>query len=226
MMIAQAEWQADSRGSALCPLCGSEAGRPYHHDGRREYLQCGCCQLVFVPEQYFLSTADEKTHYDLHENHSADTRYRQFLSRLADPLLQVLPSGARGLDFGCGPGPTLSQMLAEAGFPTEIYDPYYAPQTDVWNQRFDFITASEVVEHLHRPLFELERLWSVLNPGGYLGIMTKRVSNPAAFARWHYIRDPTHVAFFSDATFQWLSQHWSASLEIHSADVVLMRKKG
>jgi len=47
---------------------------------------------------------------------SADPRYRRFLARLAEPLIAHLPKGARGLDFGCGPGPTLSLMLREAGF--------------------------------------------------------------------------------------------------------------
>ena len=59
--------------------------------------------------------------------------------------------------------------------------------------------------------------------------MTKRVRDPDAFKAWHYIADPTHVCFFSDATFHWLSGRWSlmgtpASLVIAGNDVVLIEK--
>jgi 2-polyprenyl-3-methyl-5-hydroxy-6-metoxy-1,4-benzoquinol methylase len=117
-------------------------------------------------------------------------------------------------------------MFAEAGYPTAIYDPIYAPNADVWQTTYDFITASEVAEHLYKPMIELQRLWDVLKPGGWLGIMTKRVINEQAFARWHYKNDPTHVCFFSEPTFVWLASHWHAELEIVGADVVLFRKPG
>jgi SAM-dependent methyltransferase len=140
------------------------------------------------------------------------------------PLIHRLAPGASGLDFGSGPGPTLALMLREAGFPTRIYDPLYAPDDQVWELAYDFITASEVVEHLRSPRLELERLWQVLKPGGWLGIMTKRVWNRRAFTTWHYKDDPTHVVFFAEQTFAWLARHWSATLEIIGPDVVLLNK--
>ena len=54
--------------------------------------------------------------------------------------------------------------------------------------------------------------------------MTKRVLDQEAFKTWHYITDPTHIAFFSEATFIWLAERWSAEIEISSADVVLFKK--
>jgi hypothetical protein len=207
-----------------CPLCATSGSVPFHRDDRRQYLRCHACQLVFVPSAFFLSPEDEKSCYDQHQNDPADPAYRRFLSRLANPLVERLPPGARGLDFGCGPGPTLSLMMAEAGFPSAIYDPFYAPTAAVWRDEYDFVTASEVVEHLHHPMSDLQRAWSVLKPDGWLGIMTKRVRDAAAFARWHYKNDPTHVAFFADATFAWLASHWSAELQVVGPDVVLFHK--
>lgn len=207
-----------------CPLCMAGPVVDFHRDARREYRRCRTCQLVFVPPRFHLPVNAEKAHYDLHENDPEDADYRQFLARVFAPLVEKLPPQARGLDFGSGPGPTLSIMFAEAGYPTAIYDPFYAPSRSVWQDEYDFVTATEVVEHLHRPRTDLERVWEVLKPGGWLGIMTKRVLNVAAFAGWHYKDDPTHVAFFSEATFRWLARHWSARLEIVSADVVLIQK--
>ncbi|WP_315852017.1 class I SAM-dependent methyltransferase [Tautonia rosea] len=181
---------------------------------------------MHVPPEAFLSADEEKAYYDLHQNDPGDAGYRRFLSRLSVPLLHRLAPGSLGLDFGSGPGPTLAVMFTESGFPTRNYDPIYAPDNRVWQQHYDFVTASEVVEHLKSPLADLERIWSVLKPGGWLGIMTKRVWDLQAFLTWHYKDDPTHVIFFCDRTFVWLARHWSATLEISGPDVVLLQKPG
>ncbi len=213
-----------SSEQSACPLCGNTDSTPYHRDDTRDYLQCGTCDLVFVPRGQHLSAADEKACYDCHDNRPDDPGYRRFLDRLFTPLSQRLAAPARGLDFGCGPGPTLSVMFEEAGHPMALYDPYYAPERTVLSGPYDFITLSEVAEHLAAPGKELDNLWAALAPGGWLGIMTKRVRDPIAFISWHYVTDPTHVCFFSEATFQWLASRWSASLDVVGDDVVLIGK--
>lgn len=168
--------------------------------------------------------ATAKAHYDCHNNDPGDLRYRAFLSRLANPLIDRLTIGAHGLDYGSGPGPTLSLMLEEAGFTTDIFDPLYSPNQACLNRSYDFITASEVAEHFDQPRTEFQRLWAILRPGGLLGIMTKRLSTPAAFINWHYKNDPTHISFYAADTFLWISKWLSASLEFVDRDVVLLGK--
>jgi 2-polyprenyl-3-methyl-5-hydroxy-6-metoxy-1,4-benzoquinol methylase len=174
---------------------------------------------------YHLTADAEKAHYDLHENSPDDPAYRRFLGRLCDPMLARLQPGCSGLDFGAGPGPTLSVMFAEAGHEMAIFDKFYAPDEPVWTRQYDFISATEVVEHLHQPGQVLDRLWVALLPAGLLGIMTKQVRNRDAFASWHYKNDPTHICFFSRATFEWLAQQWGTHAEFIGADVVLFVKR-
>ncbi|RLQ20807.1 methyltransferase domain-containing protein [Seongchinamella sediminis] len=211
-------------GDLHCPLCGRSRTGAFCRDRRREYLRCGDCGLVFVPPLYYLSSSEEKAEYDLHRNAVDDPGYRGFLSRLAAPLLARIPAAARGLDFGCGPGPALAAMLEEAGHQVALYDVFYRPDTAVLQRSYQFITATEVVEHLHRPGAVVEQLWVLLEPGGYLGIMTKLVQNAGAFARWHYKNDPTHVCFFSELSWQWWAGQHAAVLERIGADVILLRK--
>jgi len=207
-----------------CPLCAGLGCGPYSQDRQRDYWQCPYCQLVFVPPWQRLGPQAEKAHYDLHQNCPDDLAYRAFLSRLADPLCARCPVPASGLDFGAGPGPTLSVMLTERGYDMAIYDPFYAADPAPLQRQWDFVCATEVVEHLFTPGEVLAALWAMLVPGGYLGIMTKLVRDPAAFARWHYKNDPTHVCFFSRDTFVWWAQRYSAELEWVAADAVLLRK--
>jgi SAM-dependent methyltransferase len=207
-----------------CPLCASSAVEEFHRDKRRSYWRCDVCKLTFVPKAYFLSEVDEKAEYDLHLNSPDDQGYRKFLNRLALPMQELLPPQSHGLDFGSGPGPTLSVMFEEAGYKMTIYDKFYADIPERLEQHYDFITATEVVEHLQTPKTSLEQLWQCLKPDGYLGIMTKLARDREAFANWHYKNDLTHVTFFSRETFIWLAAKWHAELKFIGKDVIILRR--
>jgi hypothetical protein len=207
-----------------CPLCSSDA-EAYLADRRRAYFHCPACDLVFADPASHLSAPEEKAEYDRHENDPADPRYRRFLGRLADPLLGRLERGMKGLDYGCGPGPTLSVMLEEAGIPMAVHDPLYRPNPDALGRQYDFVTCTEVVEHFREPAREWERLTALVRPGGWLGIMTKLVIGRERFAAWHYKEDPTHVSFYSPATFAWLGERFGLTAERVDRDVILMQKQ-
>ena len=207
-----------------CPLCDSPHSHHYHSDKVRDYFQCDRCVLVFADPASRLDAAAEKAIYDLHQNDPGDTGYRRFLSRLTDPLCARLPAGSEGLDFGCGPGPTLGIMLAEAGLQVSNYDPFYADIPALLQRQYHFVTATEVIEHCHRPAREWPLLLSLLKPGGTLALMTKLVIDADAFSRWHYKNDRTHVSFFSRATFDFLAQRDGLNVEFIGNDVIMMQK--
>ena len=134
--------------------------------------------------------------------------------------------GGTCLNIGCIPSKALlhaSEMFEEAGHQMEIYDPFYAPDPAPFAHMYDFITATEVVEHLHHPRVELDRLWGLLRPSGWLGIMTKLVLDAEKFATWHYKNDPTHVIFFSQQTLEWLAQRYDLTLSIVAADAFIFQ---
>ncbi len=136
----------------------------------------------------------------------------------------LLTPKSKGMDFGSGPGPTLSVMFAEVGHQMAIYDHFYADDPSVLLAHYDFITLSEVVEHLHQPLQVMDQLWEQLNYGGYLGVMTQLWDEQPAFADWAYKDDMTHVCFFSKLTFAWLAGRWQARLQRVNRNVSIFHK--
>ena len=207
-----------------CPLCQSKENLLYSQDKTGEYRLCSVCSLVFVLEAYYLDEEAEKARYDLHTNSSEDEGYRKYLTRVSEPVIKRLEKGARGLDFGSGPGPTLSLIFKEAGFDTKIYDHFYAKDEEVFEQRYDFITSTEVVEHLYTPKVVLDKLWSLLNGDGLLCLLTQVYPDQEAFSSWYYKNDPTHVCFFSLKTLSWLEEQWNAELEIIDKDLFIFKK--
>lgn len=206
-----------------CPLCFGDRSLAIGAV-TRPCFRCPACDLIHIAPDTYLDAVAEKAQYDLHENNAEDQAYRAFLSQLSDPLVDRLGLGATGLDFGCGPGPTLSVMLEELGYTVSLYDPFYAPDNGQLARTYDFITATEVAEHLHHPAQEFTQLWGLLRPGGVLGVMTWMSDDIDDLAGWHYMRDPTHICFYSKKSFHWLAEQLGGTLSFYGNKVILLSK--
>ncbi len=213
-----------------CPLCGDTQATLFHtlqhgvYSGRQYWL-CPTCWLVYVPRALQLSEAAEAAFYQTHENNPDDPGYRHFLSRAATPLLERLKRPSRGLDFGCGPAPTLSKMLIEQGHACAEYDYYFAHQPQLLEQQYDFITCTEVIEHVSRPAQLLATWQRCLQPGGLLVVMTQLWISQQRFSQWNYRNDPTHIAFYHANTMVWIAQQWQLDICYQQRDVVIFQRK-
>ena len=173
---------------------------------------------------YHLSDAEEKSRYDTHNNDPNDHRYRHFLSQLLVPLLERIQQKSNGLDFGSGPGPTLSLMLEECGHSVDLYDKFYANDISVFEKKYDFITATEVVEHLSEPIAEISRLIEMLNNQGHLAVMTQILTPQIDFSSWYYKNDPSHVGFFTKKSLSFLASYLNIEVYFISERVVFFQK--
>ena len=210
--------------SGNCPLCHAEPIRRLAIVDSKTYWRCDACRLTFLSSESYLSPEEELARYLLHENSPEDSRYRQFLSRLTDHLIPKLQPGAKGLDFGSGPGPTLSVMLEAAGFRMNLYDPYFAPDTAPLERTYDFITCTETVEHFYQPAKEFHLFDQLLRLGGWLGIMTETLEADENFTNWWYHREPTHVCFYKQETMAWIAAQYGWKVEYPRKNVTLFYK--
>lgn len=208
----------------VCPLCAAPDPSPFAEAHGRTYYECGRCRLLAMAPADRPSAAEERARYETHQNDPADPGYRGFLNRLAAPLIERLPAGAEGLDYGSGPGPTLSLILDKAGHPTAIYDPFFAPDRSPLDRTYEFITCTETAEHFHAPGEEFTRLNALLRPGGWLGLMTEVWDASQPFESWWYARDATHVCFYSANTLLWIGRRFGWEMERPHRNVALFRK--
>lgn len=209
-----------------CPVCERGVPARFCSLGERRYLRCPVCEATLLHPACRLPPEDERAVYELHDNQPDDPGYRSFLARLTEPLTARLPVGAHGLDFGCGPGPALARMMEEAGMAMCLYDPFFYPSESALSASYDFVTCTEVIEHLYHPASVFRQLSALLKPGGWLGVMTCFQTDDARFEHWHYRRDPTHVVFYREATLAHIANRLGWSLEVPRKDVALFRKGG
>lgn len=213
-----------------CPLCQSSNPHSVFNKadpvfGPREYEQCPDCKLIYLLPQYFLSLDEEKERYDLHQNHPGDQGYVDFLNLLIEPLCGYVPEGSTGVDYGCGPGPTVSLLLERKGMKIVNYDPVYIPGKNILTLQYDFITATEVIEHFHEPRREMLQLDRMLKAGGHVGLMTFLYEDVPRFKEGWYHMDPTHVSFFHRETMEWIARWLKWEIEYLTGRVVIYRKK-
>ncbi|MGE6161709.1 class I SAM-dependent methyltransferase [Aeromonas salmonicida] len=206
-----------------CPLCGAVDSYALPVAGKR-YHRCRSCELVWLDGADHLGPSAEKAVYDGHDNQVDDPRYRHFLMRAFGEVLSRVPPPASGLDFGCGPGPALIAMGREAGYQMAGYDKFYADLPDLLTRQYDFITSTEVIEHIADPRAALDLLWGCLKPGGILVLQTQRVLDDDRFKTWRYRHDPTHIVFFAEASFRALAIRWQADVLFPHGDVVVFTK--
>ena len=209
----------------MCRVCLRNSLAPFLQKDGLNYLRCSQCQVTLVSAAQLPSHQTQLQKYQQHENDPLDARYREFLNRLAAPLLAELPANQVGLDFGCGPGPALADMLSQAGHSMRLYDPFFFPDATVLDQQFDFVTCTEVAEHFHQPHAEFTRMIALLKPGGLLALMTSFQHDDSRFADWHYRRDPTHVTFYKQETFDFIAAEFSLTCKIPCKNVAFLRKK-
>ena len=186
-----------------CPLCLSNQ-QFTHLTGpkNRGYQQCHRCYLIFMERKFLPDPSAEKARYTAHQNDAENEGYVLFLQLAIVPTLPYLDVSMRGLDFGCGPSPTLSGLLNALGMQCENYDPYFYPALP--DHQYDFIFATEVIEHFFNPADSFQRISELLLPGGILTLMTEPWTTHEGFAEWHYAKDMTHVCFYHAKTISYI----------------------
>lgn len=187
---------------SVCKICGGPArvvrDEPFHLD----YFLCPACEFVSVEEAGRVSEEEERLDYLKHDNTFANEGYVRMLDAFIDEAVAPFAAGARtALDFGCGPGPVLAGLLRQRGLAVDVHDKHFAPGRLEGRERYDLITATEVLEHLADPLPELERLAALLTGRGVLSVMTLfHPGDGERFRDWWYRREATHVSFYTERT--------------------------
>ncbi|VVB95293.1 Ubiquinone biosynthesis O-methyltransferase [uncultured archaeon] len=195
-----------------CSLCNSESVIPLKFSkstGKRKnrtFMRCQNCDLIFVPESFHLAPEEESARYRLHDNTLLNEGYvGMFLEKIS--LIHKYCLGINSvLDYGCGPEPVLSELMKKGGFGCDFYDPYFFPAFPECS--YDLVISTEVFEHFRDVRAEISKIIQLLNPGGFLAIMTSFHDPIVDFESWWYLGDPTHICFFSMRTFEWVSKQF------------------
>lgn len=153
---------------------------------------CGHMNKITV-----LDAASEKKRYDAHV---CDEGYFRYMEGVYEKVKPYLREGI-SLDFGCGKTHSLRDIFLQDNRQCLYYDLYYFPEYP--KGPFDNIILIEVFEHIRDSYTLLQDFKRQLKPHGKILIMTKPL--PASPEGWWYLRDITHISFFTEKSMQILA---------------------
>ncbi|MCC5929496.1 MAG: class I SAM-dependent methyltransferase [Cyclobacteriaceae bacterium] len=187
-----------------CPLCNNSlSGNLLQSADLRRHRLCNHCHLIATVPTFHATSEQEIQRYLTHNNSIQNSDYVAFLNRILSPVLPMLTDHMHLLDYGCGPLPVLSELLASKGFSCDNYDIYFF-QDGIQKHNYDVIFASECFEHFRHPLSEIQKITNLLANDGILAIMTERYTDLQRFKNWYYARDITHIAFYHKKTIEYI----------------------
>jgi len=191
-----------------CIVCNS-ATSIIHQPKFGDYHWCKECDFISKDKAFYATEKQELTNYDYHQNSLEDLKYVEYFNHfIQNAILKYVNTGLKGFDFGSGPTPVLSQILQrDYHFSMDIYDLHYAKDKMFINEKYDLITATEVIEHLADPIPYFELFTDLMNDDSILAIMTLFHQNSEeVFSNWFYIRDVTHISFYTPKTIHYIAQ--------------------
>jgi 2-polyprenyl-6-hydroxyphenyl methylase/3-demethylubiquinone-9 3-methyltransferase len=111
------------------------------------------------------------------------------------------------LDYGGGSG-LLAQLLREAGFSAETYDPF-SEFNQLPERKFDLMTCFEVMEHVPEPRETLRTMAGLMEEGG--AILFSTLVQPKEFEQtglgwWYASPRNGHVSLYTRGTLARLFQ--------------------
>ncbi|MDZ7847009.1 MAG: class I SAM-dependent methyltransferase [Owenweeksia sp.] len=205
-----------------CPLCSSTVLNKVDD----EFFSCGTCHgLAKHPDLYPCKEAEESRYLE-HNNEVNDPRYQRFTSPIHNFVKEHYSPTDVGLDFGSGTGPVITKVLRDDGFDIEAYDPFFAPNKELFDRTYDYIAAYEVFEHFFNPKAEIAGLVKMVRTGGRLLVMTFRYDDSIDFKNWVYRKDISHVFIYRKETFQYIVATYNLQLESVDKRLIVLRKTG
>jgi SAM-dependent methyltransferase len=211
----------------LCILCSHETKSFIHPKFGIKFHQCPSCELIFKDASHYVNEADELKVYLRHQNSLDNLGYVNYLTNFIEQGVTPFIQKGRALEFGSGPNPVLAHILTtEYHFEVDIYDYFFSPKKVYEGKTYDLITSTEVIEHIQNPDGVFRLFHHLLNPGGILSLMTLFYpKNQDEFFNWFYIRDPSHVTFYTPKTMEYIADTYGFILLYHNDYRVTVFKK-
>lgn len=197
----------------ICPICKKKMiekkalNKPLYY--------CSAC--IFLTKGKTVSETLEKNRYD---SHVCDAGYLEYMQRVFTKIEPYI-KGNKILDFGCGKIHALANILKENNYDSFYYDKYYF--ANPLEDKYSTIILIEVIEHI----LDVEELFTLLlkhlDINGRLIIMTNFI--PSDISNWWYLRDITHINFYSITAFKSLAKRYGFKLVFNDDKSLVVLEK-
>ena len=208
--------------AAGCAVCGADRPEPFADKDGYDFVRCAECGFVYLSPMP--SDAELAALYNADGTAAGYDAKRRSRSRRAHmKLARFFPYAWRkeALDLGCGGGLMVAALgriarravgldiareavaAARAEFPQHDFIAADYRAADLPDETFDFVHASEIIEHVNDLDAFMDFVARVVRPGGHVYVTTPDIGHPkvpAEIRDWDVFAPPRHVQFFDERT--------------------------
>ena len=184
-----------------------------------KYFCCGKCGFLQTEEPYWLEEAYSEA--ICRQDVGAMSRNELNAALTSGTLAMLFPRTQKALDFGGGHG-VFVLMMRDRGFDFYWRDLYaanhfargfeYDPR-----ERYDFLTAFEVLEHFVDPMSELDVLMAA-SDNVFVSTLTVPEPTPKLGSWWYYVPSSgQHISFYARQTLEYIARKFGRHLQTTGA---------
>lgn len=203
-----------SLDKTVCKICGTSAElvfrktilNKYDNEG---YYKCPNCGFLSVKQPYWLDEAYREEKMDSVDRMRRNLYLRNYIVKFVHKFLN---SDAVVLDFAGGEG-ILTRLLIDKGINCRNYDKYVkSPYSEGFNidkleQKYDLISAIEVMEHFADPIGEIENILN--HTDNYF--FTTAIQPPEDLENWVYLVPETgrHISLYTTNSLAYIANKFN-----------------
>ncbi len=221
-MTAGAMAGAAAAALAVCPVCGGDRAAHFAAKDGHDFLRCGDCSFVYLermPDDAALAALYNGAGGA--EGYDAKRRSRARRACMKLPRFFAYIWRKETLDLGCGGGLMVAALgrvarravgldisaaavaRARLDFPAHEFIAADFRAAGIAEDAFDFVHASEIIEHVNDLAAFMGFLARIVRPGGHVYVTIPDIGHPkvpADLRDWDVFAPPRHVQFFDRAT--------------------------
>ena len=224
---------------SICMICGKNQKAHFSknfnlpHLGVVDYIICENCGFVIskthqeMPAEQWNKINQEPHSYTKTVSFDLNWEFRiqkqaEIIKELYD--FRLLSSKNNWVDYGCGNGELSTLVSNLCGVkvmnfdldPCKSADIEYLSEEQLLKQKYDFVIATSVLEHLTR-YSDLDKIFNLVSDTGTIGIHTFVSNTVPSDPNWFYLL-PAHCAFHTNKSMQILFDRYGFVFSIYNLE--------
>jgi Methyltransferase domain len=216
----------------VCKICNNPSEKIFEKIILQEYnsgyYKCTSCSFVQTDEPIWLSKAYESAITSLDIGLlSRNIHLKNEISLLIDICF---PEATKMIDYAGGYG-VFVRIMRDSGYDFYREDQYceniFAKHFDITDtaiQKFDLVTAFEVLEHFSNPLVEIENVFKYADTAIFSTEITPATNSE--IENWWYITQETgqHIAFYSTKAMEIIAKKFNKNYYCKNGNIHIFSK--